>query len=86
MSDYKHHVSFGPYTERHWPVWRAKVHIRRRISAPGLPERGYTRIHDLGWYWTERKAWKRACAYYENAVRISELAGHIVEREGSDAS
>lgn len=81
MSDYRHHVSFGPYTERRWPVWRAKVRIRRRVSAPGRPEWNYDHILDLGWHWRWGKAFTRAIAYCDSAERISRLAGHIVEQE-----
>jgi hypothetical protein len=82
MSDYKHHVSFEPFTQRDGYVWRAKVHIVRRMVWPRSGrEHLYENTIDLGWYWSQRKAWVRVLAYRDSAERISRLAGHIVERE-----
>jgi hypothetical protein len=86
MSNYEHHVSFEPFTQRDGYVWRAKVHIvRRLIWSPQESERHlYEDTLDLGWYWSQGKAWNRAAAYRDNAERISRLAGHIVERESHE--
>lgn len=83
MSDYRHHVSFEPFTQRDGYVWRAKVHVVHRIVRPyPIGERLDQMTVDLGWYWSQEKAWKRAAAYRDSAERISRLAGHIVERGG----
>jgi hypothetical protein len=82
MIDFENHVSFEPFAERRWPVWRAKVRTRQSWFAPGQPEGGYVRVVDLGWYWRWTKARALAAAYRDSAERISRLAGHIVEQPG----